>query len=26
VHLYELKSKSQGDGILTLKFRRKEGV
>jgi HSP20 family molecular chaperone IbpA len=26
VHLYELKSKSQGDGILTLIFRRKEGA
>jgi HSP20 family molecular chaperone IbpA len=26
VHLYEFSSKSQGDGILTLKFRRKEGA
>ncbi len=26
VHLYEFKSKSQSDGILTLIFRRKEGA
>jgi len=26
VHLYEFRSKSQGDGILSLIFRRKEGA